>query len=106
MGYALRAETAQFRTLQVEAGRVVAIAEKAASENRNIYIGLAGIRDFELFWQGITTQNTEFIGTGESYGLRQVLAQGAEVLARQFSWFDTGNPAELARTQAFFEQHG
>ena len=76
---------------------VTEICSKHAS-GKYPYIGLAGIYDYEIFWNAM--EDGKEIGSiegGESYGLKHLLDHHIE--ARKFTWFDTGNPASLKKTR-------
>lgn len=91
MGYAKRDELSQYRTLDVDDGSVSEICEKGTiRSNIEAYIGLAGVRNFQQFWQAMHAGKDTAISQGESYGMKGILESG-KVLAREFTWFDTGN---------------
>ena len=106
MGYAVRPDLAAYRTLAVDHGRVAAICEKGEGRpgTHQPYIGLAGIHDHQAFWAAMEQGGAQAIETGEAHGLRRLLP--LQVAAREFTWYDTGNPESLAQARAEFHQPG
>lgn len=104
MAYADVADLAPYRTVAVDAGQVSAICEKGEGRigTHKPYIGLAGIRDHEVFWAAMVQGGDTAVQTGEAHGLRSLLPLGMRALP--FIWHDTGNPDSLARTRASYQQ--
>lgn len=100
MGYTRVGNADSYRTLGVSGDRVTAIREKRANDAEpNAYIGLAGVKDFQAFWDAMSAEPSALaIDQGESFGLRGLVARG--VSAYPFTWYDTGTPENLeaART--------
>lgn len=72
------------------------ILDKDFDENGSkIYIGLAGIYDYNLFWEEMKN-GTEFgsISMGESYALSEMIKKN-NVYAKKFIWNDVGNINDL-----------
>lgn len=106
MAYADLDSLASYRTLAVEQGRVTAVCEKGEGQpgSHVPYIGLAGIRDFEVFWARMRAGGNAAIMEGEAHGLRGLLDRN--ITARRFTWFDTGNPEALSRARDAYRQPG
>lgn len=105
MGYDHRDNREQYRTIHVnKKNQVESIDEKGANSGSEAqpYIGLAGIHDFEKFWQAMEEGGDEAVCVGESYGLRRLIADG--IRAEKFTWFDTGVKVELEATRKRFEK--
>lgn len=100
MGWDDRDNKQQYRTITVEDGMVKSINEKRgdAPEGDKPYIGLAGIKDYDIFWQKMDEDSAVALLQGESTGLR-ALVENAEVKAIKFAWFDTGVTVELDATR-------
>jgi len=99
MGYADITEASQYRSLEIRGHNVSAICEKGeivSAENKP-YIGLAGIKDYQLFWQAMQSGGATAIAQGEAYGMRALISR--DIQAHVFSWFDTGNPDSLEKTK-------
>lgn len=106
MAYADLESLEPYRTLAVRDGRVMQICEKGEGRpgSHFAYIGLAGIRDFEQFWERMEAGGDTAVSQGEACGLRALL--GRDIGARKFTWFDTGNPDALARARAAYQEPG
>jgi len=63
------------------------------------YIGLAGIKDHQDFWENMELGGAEAVNLGEVFGLNFLLKNGIETIG--FTWFDSGSHHGLAtaRTQ-------
>ena len=100
MGYDERDNLEQYRTIHLaNDGTITSIDEKGMnlSSSSKPYIGLAGIKDYKLFWNTMETGGTVSIAVGESHGLRSLLEKGMK--AQKFTWFDTGVTVELEATR-------
>lgn len=95
-------DEAAYRTLTInEDGYVININPKGISTN-NIYIGICGIFDYELFWKTMETDPIA-IDSGESFGLNALNNITAIYFAKY--WYDTGNISSLKETQALFSSN-
>jgi len=105
VGYTPKVASHSYRTLEIEDSRVVKICEKSADpfadSVKNAYAGVAGIRNVDNFWHGLDKSHDSVIDLGEVGGLSALIDSG--LTAVEIEWFDTGNLAELLRTQAHFE---
>jgi len=91
IGVAEIPNTSRFCSAKIEKGTVVRIDDKIKTENKNVYIGLLGVLDYEYFWKALE-KNKEIIA-GEiqvSNGLQKLKKIGLQ--AKTFTWFDTGTP--------------
>jgi choline kinase len=106
MGYAEEKELQPYRTLKVESGRVEVICEKGVgnTDTHRPYIGLAGIHDYQTFWESMEQGGDQAIQSGEVYALRQLLSR--KIGACGFTWYDTGNLEALARAKDFYQESG
>ena len=107
MGWDDRDNKQQYRTITVEHGMVAAINEKSgmALETDKPYIGLAGIKDYEVFWRRMEEEKEAALLQGESAGLRGLVEQST-VNAQKFTWFDTGVTVELDATRRRYHSEG
>lgn len=105
MGWDVRDNKEQYRTISLDGDIVVAINEKGRGlkDSPKPYIGLAGIYDYELFWKYMDAE--ESIIQGESTGLRG-LVKDTIVKGQKFTWFDTGVTVELEATRQRFRYEG
>jgi len=91
MGFAQRNDLSQYRTLNVVNGNVSEICEKGVvKDNLQAYIGVAGIHDYQQFWQKMHVKGSAAVNQGEVYGIKAIL-ETSEISAHEFTWFDTGN---------------
>jgi len=106
MGYADIPTTNQFRSIKIDKNEnVVEIYEKGLGVDVKPYIGLAGISDYKKFWSDMKTGISKgSILIGESYALRNILQENTEVLAKKFSWYDTGTRENLKKTRIAFKR--
>lgn len=106
MGYADIPTTDQFRSIKVDKNKNVSeIYEKGDGIDVKPYIGLAGISDYEKFWSNMKSGVSKgSILIGESYALRKLLQNNKEVLAKKFSWYDTGTRKNLKETRRAFQK--
>ena len=84
----------KYRSLIVNNQRVQKIIQKKKKVyiNQKPYIGLAGFKDYQLFWEYMEHgRNFGSISIGESYAINQFLTNGIEIKGIEFDWYDTGN---------------
>lgn len=93
-----------YRTVTRRGDQIAEVCEKGVGQNEThkAYIGLAGIKDYALFWDAMLAGGIQAIETGEAHGLRALLPQ--TITAHGFTWFDTGNPLALARARATYQE--
>jgi len=85
-------DTSRFCSASVSGNKVIRIDDKVKSDNKYAFIGLAGVYDYEVFWNALEN-NDELIG-GEiqvSNGFTSLIEEGMR--AEVFTWFDTGVPS-------------
>ena len=104
MAYAEVSDLQPYRTLKLEGERVTAICEKEEGKQgtHKAYIGLAGIHDYQKFWTAMEQGGETAIQTGEAHGLRALLPQN--IKSHGYTWYDTGNPAALARARDIYQE--
>ena len=102
--YADVAELGSYRTLLIDDNHVTDICEKGLGtpKSHKAYIGLAGIHDYNTFWEAMSHGEDEAIQTGEVHGLRKLLHP--TMSANRFTWFDTGNLAALDRVRDIYRE--
>ena len=94
IGYGNKKLDDNYRSLIVNNQRVQKIIEKKKKVdiNQKPYIGLAGFKDYQLFWEYMEHgRNFGSISIGESYAINQFLTNGIEIKGIEFDWYDTGN---------------
>jgi len=103
MSFAAVNDIAPYRTLRVRNGKVVEVCEKdAAGDDLQAYIGLAGIRDYKIFWKAMKDGKDLAVARGESHGMAQLVDQG--ITAYSVNWYDTGNLEMLERVRNAFQK--
>lgn len=104
MGYAETDDLQPYRTIRLQDGRALDIAEKGGGDpsTHRAYIGLAGIHDYASFWAAMLDGGSAAVETGEAFGLRHLLEKGVD--AYRFNWHDTGNVSALASTRAHYRE--
>jgi choline kinase len=104
MGFAFSEDIENYRTIRKKHDIVTALLEKKSPGMDLLpYIGLAGIRDYEIFWNAM--ENGRKFGSiteGESYGLKELIKTSV-VKAVSFDWYDIGNLTGLALAQQYFQ---
>ena len=104
MGYAdANEDSSEYRTLSLEHDRVKNIYEKSVRPERNskIYIGLAGIFDYKLFWGAMTEHYAESVESGEVLALSYLIPH---IQGKRFTWFDTGNRKSYQKCRLHFQE--
>jgi len=103
---AKREDTSQYATLLIERDNLLQIKEKGEINYDFAYIGLCGIKDYELFWKNIEEaynqdRNNSFLHEGNI-----INTMLSEVQFKFFStngWLDIGNVGELEKTRKYFK---
>lgn len=97
-------DNSQYRTIKSEKRNVMEISPKGTVGDVKAYIGLAGIFNYNEFWEAMKNgRNQGSIEIGESYGLRFLIEKGIEPI--DFTWFDTGNITALNKTREYFKKN-
>lgn len=102
MAYDFRDNCEQYRTINVGNQDVVlSINEKGENITAETYpyIGLAGIKDYEKFWDTMANSGTDVILQGEALGLRSL----ENIEAKKYTWYDIGVNVELEATRKRFD---
>ncbi len=106
MGYAQRDDLLQYRTLNVANDNVSEICEKGiVRDNLKAYIGLAGIYNYQQFWQAMHSGKETAINQGESYGMKFILKTN-RISANEYVWFDTGNHESIEIAREAYAESG
>ena len=104
LAYAQVDNLLQYRTLEIRSNMVTAICEKGEGQAgvHKAYIGLAGVYNYQEFWSSMQNGGAEAVEVGEACGMRALLSIG--VNAKEFTWYDTGNPPALARARSIYQE--
>lgn len=106
VGYCDRDMINQYRTISInDNNEIVSINDKGCNleDNPKPYIGLAGIYDYESFWNYMDNSN-DCINIGESYALIKMLDDHIKIIPIYYNWYDLGIQVELDNTRHVFEQ--
>ena len=96
VGYSEKFISDSYRSIELDLEKVIDIKEKGINgHNLYPYIGLSGIKDFDYFWDISLEAEKEFRKIGESFALREI-ARNKKLLAKKFTWFDTGTLDNLS----------
>ncbi len=66
------------------------------------YIGLCGLKDYQIFWEQMLQGKDSAIQMGEVYGLKGLIDK--KIYGYQLEWHDVGNMASLNKTRATFKK--
>ena len=78
-----------FCSVKIESGIVAGFEDKVKSEHENVAIGIFGVKDYQLFWQGLEANLEPVAGEIQvSNGLLSLIKN--EIHPISFSWFDLG----------------
>jgi len=94
-------ESSQYRTLQVSKGDVVKINEKGEIHYDLVYVGLAGIKDYNQFWSALEknyVSNTHGTSLSDCHALAN-LGKSIQVLELE-TWYDIGNTTSLKNVRS------
>ena len=98
-GYSDLENNKNYRSFKIDSNNYVQeLIEKdeISIKNTKPYIGLAGIKDYKVFWEEMEKgKNYGSINIGESYAIKNLINQNIEFIAKKFTWFDTGNLESL-----------
>jgi choline kinase len=105
---AYKEDSAQYRTLNLNKGKLIKINEKGELNFDFSYVGIAGIKDYELFFnelKSLVTSNKEDISDVHAIN-KMVPKVGFKYLQiDKNSWFDIGNTTELNKTRKAFHSN-
>lgn len=96
-GLAAVPNTERFCSAKVENGKVVRIDDKIRVEGNLAFIGLAGVKDYEIFWDKLA-ENKQLIGGEIQLSNGFISLVDKEMEAKTFTWFDTGTPEAYSYT--------
>jgi NDP-sugar pyrophosphorylase family protein len=91
VGYGTTKDISNYRSLKVKKKLVISFLEKnKKSKSNKAYIGLAGIKDYKVFWSELSNNKDKSKIEGEILGLKAILKKSA-IKTKKFTWYDTGN---------------
>lgn len=99
---------AQYRTLNLINDTLVRINETGELNYDLSYVGVAGIKDFKLFFTHLENLvNTKRSDISDVHAIHEMLSTVSfkVVNAGKNNWFDTGNTTELAKSRKHFNKN-
>ena len=104
MGCSQVEDASEYRVLYADKHNMITeIGPKGTVDCHNAYIGLAGIKDYEKFWEAMHDETDLAIKIGESHGLKYLIEDNIKVT--NFTWYDTGNLQALKKTKERFPRN-
>ena len=99
VGYDTSKLSSSYRKMSITNKTVERFYKKKSKNSKLLknYIGLAGIKDYNEFWNSMEQNKKTSIKQGEVVGLSAILDKG--VRAYKFKWYDTGNLKSLKLTK-------
>ena len=95
--------TENYCTLKSSSGLVTSLEDKTINDNKLAWIGLAGIRDYKMFFsnlkRNLTITKNEF---QISNGLKGLIPRKLKIY--NYTWYDTGNVDSYLITKEAFER--
>ncbi len=96
--------TERYCTTRLEGDLVVHLDNKVKNDNRYAYIGLAGIKSYQLFWESLT--NNKYLVKNEyqvTNGFAGIVNR-RQLHAIRFTWHDTGTEQNYLDTAGKFSK--
>ncbi|MDP3986950.1 MAG: NTP transferase domain-containing protein, partial [Nanoarchaeota archaeon] len=82
-------ETEKYCTVKIKNNLIYQMDDKIKCDNKYAFIGLAGVRDYENFWQSLERNKEPSSGEIQvSNGFKGLIEKG--LVPTGFTWFDTG----------------
>ncbi len=94
-------ETEKYCTVKIKNNLIYELNDKIKCDNKFAFIGLAGIKDYDIFFNALE-KNSELIG-GEiqvSNGFNSLIEQ--RLVPKSFTWFDAGTMESYIETNKSF----
>ena len=89
VGYSSSKDISNYRSLKINKRLVEEFYEKNEGyKSNNAYIGIAGIKDYKIFWSELSNNKNKAKIKGEVLGLKAILKK-KNIKAKKFNWYDT-----------------
>ena len=89
----------QYCTVQIKDNLVVQIDDKVTTNNKFAFIGLAGVKDYKIFFDALELNKEPISGEIQvSNGFKSLLERNLEPVG--FTWFDTGTLENFKKTNS------
>lgn len=100
-GIAQVKETENYCTVKIKNNLIVQLDDKIKTNNKFAFIGLAGIRDYDVFFNAFEKNNEIISGEIQtSNGFKKLIEK--RLVPHNFTWFDTGNIEGYIETNKSF----
>jgi NDP-sugar pyrophosphorylase family protein len=79
--------------------------EKVTTPWANAFIGVAGIKDWEVFWEGL--ENNQSLRNGElqlTNGFRHLISKNLRIIRKKMNWKDTGTLKKYKSAKLVYEE--
>ena len=99
-------DSSQYTTLLVNGDKVKQIKDKGEINYDAAYIGICGIKDYEMFWDELASllaENQRNSSLFEGNVINRMLGHKKFFFVETTGWFDMGNVGELERTRKHFK---
>jgi len=101
-----REDSSQYRTLNLDSGKLIRINEKGELHFDFSYVGIAGIKDYELFFSEMETLVNDRGGDISDVHAINNMLSNVDFLYHEAgygNWYDIGNTSELFKTRKAFK---
>ena len=98
-------ETERYCTVKIKNNLICQLDDKIKTDNKTAFIGLAGVKDYEIFFDGLE-KDTEIV-KGEiqtSNGFKKLIER--RLVPIKFTWFDTGTFEKYIEANKHFVGEG
>jgi len=98
-------DSSQYRTVHLNENKLIKINEKGELNFDFSYVGIAGIKDFELFFSNLEKLiNNNHEDTSDVHAINNMLpdVEFKGKWVNGYNWFDVGNTTELNKTRKAF----
>lgn len=104
-GIAPTKETEPYCTVKIKNNLVYQIDDKIKCDNKHLFIGLAGVKDYEHFWEALENDKEPVRGEIQvSNGFKRLIEK--RLVPIGFTWFDTGAPGSYKEAHLNFSGGG
>jgi NDP-sugar pyrophosphorylase family protein len=81
----------KYATVKIKNNLIYLIEDKIKTDNKFAYIGLAGIKDYQLFFDALSKEKQIIAGEIQTTKGFKELMQKKKLIPMKFTWFDVGN---------------
>lgn len=94
-------ETERYLTVKIKNNLIIQLDDKIKCDNKYAFIGLAGIKDFEAFFNALEKNKEQKSGEMQvSNGFNSLIEK--QLIPQPFTWFDTGTEKNYRLTNESF----